>query len=91
MLTLPTPDDKLILTMDASPVNAGMGATLYVARKDKRLIADCFSMKLKPHHLKWEPCELEALAIASGIQHFAPLIKESKYPLHVLTDSKPCV
>ena len=91
VLTMPTPEDKLILTVDASPVNAGIGATLYVCRDGKRLISDCFSMKLKIHHLKWEPCELEALAIASGIQHFSPFITESKHPLEVLTDNRPCV
>ena len=72
VLTIPTPDDKLILTVDASPVNAGIGATLYVCRNNKRLLGECFSMKLKSHHLNWEPCEMEALAIASAIQHFSP-------------------
>ena len=91
VLTIPTPEDKLILTVDASPVNAGLGATLYVCRDNKRLVAECFSLKLKSHHLNWEPCELEALAIASAIQHFSPYIRDSKHPLEVLTDSKPCV
>ena len=48
-------------------------------------------MKLKSHHLNWEPCEMEALAIASAIQHFSPYIRDSKHPLEVLTDSKPCL
>ena len=91
VLTVPVPDDKLILTVDASPVNAGLGATLYVCRGNKRLTAECFSLKLKTHHLNWEPCELEALAIASAIQHFSPYVRDSKHPLEVLTDSKPCV
>ena len=54
-------------------------------------MAECFSLKLKSHHLNWEPCELEALAIASAIQHFSPYVRDSKHPLEVLTDSKPCV
>ena len=91
VLTLPTPEDKLILTVDASPVNDGIGATLYVCRENKRLLAECFSLKLKVHHLAWEPCELEALAIASAVQHFSPYIKESKHPISILSDSKPCV
>ena len=40
VLHLPIPEDKLILTVDASPVNAGIGGTLYVCRNDKRLVAD---------------------------------------------------
>ena len=90
VLTIPTPEDKLILTTDASPVNSGIGATLYVCRDNKRLIAECFSLKLKTHHLNWEPCELEALAIASAIQHFSPYVRESHHPLEVLTDNRPC-
>ena len=91
VLTVPTPTDKLVLTVDASPVNSGIAGTLYACRGDQRLISECFSVKLKSHHLGWEPCELEALAIASAIQHFAPYIRESKYPLQVLTDNRPCV
>ena len=48
-------------------------------------------MKLKQHQISWIPCEHEALAIAGGINHFAPYIRESKQPMQVLTDSKPCV
>ena len=46
VLTIPTPEDKLILTVDA-----GLGATLYVSRDDKRLVAECFSLKLKSHQI----------------------------------------
>ena len=91
VLTLPTPDDKLILTVDASPVNSGIGATLYMCRDSKRLLSECFSMKLKTHHLNWQPCEMEALAIASSVNHFSPYIRESKHPLQILTDNRPCV
>ena len=91
ILTLPTPDDKLILTVDASPVNSGIGATLYICKDGKRLLSECFSMKLKTHHLNWEPCEMEALAIASAVQHFSPYIRESKHPLQILSDSRPCI
>ena len=48
-------------------------------------------MKLKTHHLNWLPCELEALAIASAVKHFSPYIRESKYPLQILSDNKSCV
>ena len=86
VLTIPTPEDKLLLTVDASPSNAGIGATLFTCRGNNRFPADCFSLKLKSYHLNWEPCELEALGIASAIQHFSPYIRESLHPLHVLRD-----
>ena len=91
VLTLPTPSDKLILTADASPMNDGIGATLFLIRDEKRLLAEFFSFKLKSHQIGWQPCELEALAITAGVYHFSPYIRESKHPLQVLSDSKPCV
>ena len=90
-LTIPTASDKLILTVDASPVNDGIGSTLFVVRNGKRHLGEFFSLKLKTHQSGWQPCELEALAITTGVQHFAPYIRESNHPLQVLTDSKPCV
>ena len=60
-------------------------------RDDKRLLAGYFSMKLKDHQIGWMPCEHEALAIAAGIKHFAPYIRESLHDMQVLSDSKPCV
>ena len=91
VLTIPTRSDKLTMTVDASPSNDGISATLFVTRKGKRLIADNFSLKLKSHQTGWEPCELEALAITTGVKHFSPYIRESLHPLIVFTDSKPCI
>ena len=91
VLTIPTPSDKLTMTVDASPLNDGICATLFVARNGKLLVADNFSLKLKSHHTSWEPCELEALAITAGIKHFSPYLRESPHQLIVYTDSKPCV
>ena len=90
-ITIPTPDDKLIITVDASPVNNGLGATLFVLRNGKRHIGGFFSFKLKTHQITWLPCEHEALAISSAVNFFAPYIRESKHTLQILTDNKPCV
>ena len=90
-LTIPVRNDKLILTVDASPLNNGIGATLFVLRNGKRLLSGFFSFKLKQHQIGWLPCELEALAITAGVKNFATYARESKYPLQVLTDSRPCV
>ena len=91
VLTIPTRSDKLVMTVDASPVNDGIAATLFVSRGGKQLVADNFSLKLKSHHTKWEPCELEALAISSAVKHFSPFIRESDHSLHIFTDNKPCI
>ena len=90
-LTIPLPSDRLVLTVDASPLNKGIGATLFILRDNKRLLSGFFSFKLKQHQIGWLPCELEALAITAGVRNFATYARESKYPLQVLTDSKPCV
>ena len=91
VLTIPTPSDKLILMVDASPMNDGIGATLFVVRNGKRCVGEFFSLKLKSHQVGWQPCEMEALAITAGVRHFEPYIRESQHPLQILSDSKPCV
>ena len=90
-IVIPKVDDKLIVTVDASPLNNGLGATLFVSCREKRSCAGHFSFKLKQHHVKWLPCEAEALAITAAVSHFAPFIKNSSHSTQILTDSKPCV
>ena len=90
-VTIPVPSDTLVLTVDASSVNRGLAATLFVDRATTRLIADFYSFKLKSHHVNWLPCEMEALAITSAIEHFSPYIRESQNPVKILTDNRPCV
>ena len=91
VLTIPKPTDQLILTVDASPLNDGIGATLFVIRDGDRHVSEFFSVKLKTHQTGWQPCELEALAITAAVKHFEPYIRESSHQLQVLSDSKPCV
>ena len=64
---------------------------LFISRELKRLAARFFSAKLKEHQIGWMPCEHEALAIASSVNHFSPYIRDAKEPTQVLTDSRPCV
>ncbi len=40
---------------------------------------------------KWLPCEVEALAIATSLQHWAPYVINSDHIVQVLTDSRPCI
>ena len=46
-LVLPQKVDKLLITVDASPLNQGLAGTLFVVRDGKRLVSDNFSFKLK--------------------------------------------
>ena len=89
-ITIPNPSDRLVLTLDASVVNKGLGATLFVIRGSKRLVGGFFSFKLNDHQIKWLPCEHEALAITSAVNFFAPYIRESLHKVQILTDSKAC-
>ena len=91
VITVPTRSDRLVITTDGSPVNKGLGATLFADRNGKRLVAGFFSMKMKSHQEGWYPCEFEALAISAAIEHFAPYIRESRHAVQILTDNKPCV
>lgn len=90
-ITLPRPSDQLWIVTDGALRKLGLGATLYVGREGKPLLAGFFSAKLRPNQRQWLPCEIEALAIAAAIKHYSPFIIQSKLSTCVLTDSKPCV
>ena len=90
-ITLPTSSDILWIVTDASIKEAGIGATAYILRNQKLLLAGFFNMKLRKHQITWLPCELEALCIGAAVNHFAPYIIQSMHPVQVLTDSRPCV
>ena len=88
-VVLPRPSDDLWIVTDGSKI--GIGATLYVTRHGRTLLAGFFSAQIRKHQLGWLPCEIEALAIATAVKHFAPYITQSTSLACVLTDSKPCV
>lgn len=88
---VPNPQDKLIITTDAAVKIGGIGAVLHIIRGSKTLVAGFFSARLKSHQVRWLPCEVEALAISTAIQHWAPYIIENQNTVQVLTDSRPCV
>ena len=90
-ITIPRPSDKLIITNDGAVKLGGVGAVLYIIRDSKMLLGGFFSAKLKTHQVKWLPCEIEALAIASSVNHWAPYIIENNHTVQLLTDSRPCV
>ena len=90
-ITLPRADDQIWIVTDGSVTRQGIGATMYVSRENKLLLAGFFSAKLRKHQVTWLPCEIEALSIAANIKHFSPYIIQSTHNTCLLTDSKPCV
>ena len=89
VITLPRKSDHLQIITDAS--KTGIGATLYVIRRGKPLIAGFFNARLKKHQIDWMPCEIEALSIGASATHFAPDIVNNSNQAIILTDSRPCV
>ena len=81
-ITLPLPTDSLTIVTDASVKHNGIGATLYIQRDKKLLLAGYFNAKLKKHQVVWLPCEVKALCIGSATRHFSPYLIES---LHYFT------
>ncbi len=90
-ITLPRPQDQVWIVTDGAVKDPGIGATMYVSRGNKLLLAGFYSAKLRDRQTSWLPCEVEALAIAAAIKHFSPYIIQSVNPACILTDSKPCV
>lgn len=90
-ITLPKPDDKIWIVIDGAVCQPGIGATLYITRENKLILAGFFSAKLRDRQVSWLPCEVEALAIAIATKHFSPYIIQSKYKASILTENKPCV
>ena len=88
-ISLPRPTDELLIVHDGS--NIGIGSIMFVKRDDELSLGSYFSAKLKVHHQKWLPCEIEALSITASINHFSPLLRESRNVTQILTDSRPCV
>ena len=86
-LTQPKSGEQLYMTTDAS--QKGIAATLH--RESDKAIVKYFSSSLSTDKQRWLPCELEALAIGTGLQTLAPYFRESEKKAVVYTDSQPCV
>ena len=90
-ITVPRLSDQLVITTDVAIRNNGVGALLHILREGKTLLGGYFSMKLRTYHVKWLPCEGEALAIASAVEYWSIDIQGSDQDTQILTDSRPCV
>ena len=82
---LPRYDDQLYIITDAAVRCSGIASALYVLRSKKPRLAGYFNAKRKGHQASWLPCEVEALSIGCGIQHFSPYITRSDHVTKVLT------
>lgn len=85
-ITLPRPSDQLWIVTDGALRKYGLGATLYVERNRKPILAGFFSAKLRPNQRQWLPCEIEALSIAAAIKHYSPYLIQSTLPACILTE-----
>ena len=90
-LTLPRPDEQLILMPDATVREPALGFILNVQRNGKMLPVIYYSYKISDTQKNWFPCEREALAVAIAVKKCSSYIIESKLPTLILTDSKPVV
>ena len=90
-ITLPIPSDVLWIVTDGSLSIPAIGATLYVVRDGTPKLGGFFSARLPIARVGWLACEVEGVAIASALHHYAPIIRQSLQRPHVLTDSKPCI
>ena len=89
---IPHLQDTLWIVTDGVLREAGIGATLYVSRRDDKLfLAGFFSAKLRKCQVSWLPCEIEALLFVTAVKHYSPYIVQASGLCCVLTDSKPCV
>ena len=83
-LYLPSPEDQLILEVDAA--QGGMGHVLYAIKNGEKRIVRLYSIKLDKRCNNWFPCEIEALAFAIGIEKEQDIIRESRHPLLIMPD-----
>ena len=91
IITIPNPNDQLILVSDGCNSPATVGSTLYIKRGPDFHIAGFFSAKVKKNQIMWLPCEIEALGINLSVNAFKNFIQASKHETEFLTDSKACV
>jgi RNase H-like domain found in reverse transcriptase len=86
-LYLPSPQDQLLMVPDGSQKTPGIGHVLYALVDGVRKPVRFHSVKLPENCKKWAPCEIEALAFATGIQAEIDIIKESQKPLLISASS----
>ena len=90
-ITLPRADDQIWIVTDGSVTRQGIGATMYVSRENKLLLAGFFSAKLREAPSYLAPMWDRGFKHSCCIKHFSPYIIQSTHNTCLLADSKPCV
>ena len=94
--TYPRPTDVLHTFSDYSAAGRAIGGRLMIERKNTLgsstyHLGGYFSVIVDKFKERWTPCEGEALGIKMVLEHFAPLIRESRNQAIHHSDSKVCV
>ena len=90
-LTLPRPEEKLILMPDTACEDNCTGWVLYTQRDGKNLPVQFCSAKLSDYMQRWHPCEKEGIGAVLSIEQTRHWINESHHKTLVLADNKPVV
>ena len=94
IIKIPSRKSQLWIVPDGAQRPPGIAATLYTTKDTdgigKPELAGFYSAKLKSNQSQWQPCEIEGLAIACSVNHWAPYIIQSEHKACILTDSRPC-
>ena len=85
VLTIPVPEDSFSVITDASC--RGIGGVLQVWREDHWLPAAYYSRQTRGPEVRYSATELEALAVAETLAHFAYYLYGRNFV--VFTDHKP--
>ena len=91
---LPHPDDTLHCYSDYSQGNHAVGGRLEIHRKQENgtvsiLHGGFFSAKITPAQARWQACEGESLGVRLVLEHFRPMLRESKNTVIAHCDNLP--
>ena len=92
----PSPQDKISTYSDYSQTNHAIGGRLEFSRtmEDgtiKKFHGGFFSSKVTEVQARWNPCESEALACKTVLEHFKPIIRENLNVVTHYCDNSPTV
>ena len=95
-ISVPRPDDKLVLFSDWCQQEKAIGGRMEIHRlmpdgSTKILNGGHFSARANGFQKQWLACDGESLAIRTTIKHFLPHIRQSSNEVCHFTDNSPCV
>jgi hypothetical protein len=88
-LTIPDPEDDLVLTSDASKIAAA--ACLFRVKDNKLQLVSVTSKYFSAVDLKKHSYMLEAISLAYGLKTFAPYILNCQGKVKIFTDAKALI